>query len=213
MKFHAVFALSFSTILWSVDGSLRGLGKEDEKKKDSVCKDLSGALFGLCNAYCVAMECHDGPKNSNACEKVLANYERKRGPDDPPMPCLAPEIECPCWTPEELYSYPTPSADSFCARDINQCNSGYGGYGNYNWDGVRGEDPRFTAETVECGTGIAEIRRPSCFLYLEGVTEVRADAISAEEFAVCEQQINEYIDFLGLNCVTSDDCGGLTCPP
>jgi hypothetical protein len=59
--------------------------------QESLCESagLSGAAFGLCNAFCEAMDCDsDRPRASaRACERVLANYERKTGPGSLP-PCL-----------------------------------------------------------------------------------------------------------------------------
>ena len=42
--------------------------------EESVCDGLSGAAFGLCNAYCEAMDCDSEAPNANetACLKVLA---------------------------------------------------------------------------------------------------------------------------------------------
>jgi hypothetical protein len=43
---------------------------------EPVCDDLSGALYGLCVAYCEAMDCHLGDQfaSDEACERVLTNY-------------------------------------------------------------------------------------------------------------------------------------------
>jgi hypothetical protein len=60
--------------------------------EDSVCDELIGAtpsLRGLCVAYC----------DAGGSEQVLAAYERRRGPGDPPMPCT---VACP---PTELTFY------------------------------------------------------------------------------------------------------------
>jgi hypothetical protein len=52
---------------------------------ETDCDGLSGALFGLCNAYCEAMDCDTGSNASDrACERVLANYHRHSGGEDPP---------------------------------------------------------------------------------------------------------------------------------
>ena len=65
---------------------------------ETVCDtaELDGAAWGLCNAYCEAMDCDsDDPKASNrACERVLGNWERHT--DGMIIPCE--EIECPCWS-------------------------------------------------------------------------------------------------------------------
>jgi hypothetical protein len=60
--------------------------------QETVCDAETGAGFGLCNAYCEAMDC-DSPNHhasDNACEHVKRNFERKTGR---PLPC---EATCPC---------------------------------------------------------------------------------------------------------------------
>jgi hypothetical protein len=59
---------------------------------ETVCDGLSGAAFGLCNAYCEAMDC-DSPNHhasDEACARVKENYEKHTGE---PLPC---EVACPC---------------------------------------------------------------------------------------------------------------------
>ena len=81
---------------------------------ESVCDGLqepgiTGGLFGLCNAFCEAKDCDEYPagEEPRSCQRILANYERKRdranNPMDPEMPCLEePSASCPCWTPDEF---------------------------------------------------------------------------------------------------------------
>jgi len=59
---------------------------------ETVCDNQIGAAFGLCNAYCEAMDCHlDNPQASlAACPKVLDRYVRITGASPP---C---ENACPC---------------------------------------------------------------------------------------------------------------------
>lgn len=52
--------------------------------EEAVCDGLSGALFGLCNAYCEALDCDTGLSNPTACAKVLANYQQRSGGANPP---------------------------------------------------------------------------------------------------------------------------------
>ena len=63
--------------------------------EETVCDDLDGAEFGLCNAYCEAMDCDlaydEDPEtephaSDRACEQVLANFQKHSGGEDPP--CL-----------------------------------------------------------------------------------------------------------------------------
>ncbi len=60
--------------------------------EETVCDSQSGAAYGLCTAYCEAMDC-DSPfaeASPTACSRVRASYERITGQ---PLPC---EATCPC---------------------------------------------------------------------------------------------------------------------
>lgn len=63
--------------------------------QDDACSTagLSGASWGLCNAYCEAMDCDgDAPKASpKACEKVLRNFQKKTHGSDPP--CMVADAD------------------------------------------------------------------------------------------------------------------------
>jgi hypothetical protein len=54
--------------------------------EEQVCDDLNGALYGLCVAYCEAMDCHLGDQfaSDRACERVLTNYMTHSDGDMPP---------------------------------------------------------------------------------------------------------------------------------
>jgi hypothetical protein len=58
--------------------------------EENVCDGQTGAAFGLCNAYCEAMDCDSGsPEASDrACARVGEHFERLTGG---PPPC-----GCPC---------------------------------------------------------------------------------------------------------------------
>ena len=62
--------------------------------EEIVCDGLSGPSFGLCNAYCEAMDCDsDFPAASqSACDKVAGNFAKHS--DGAPLPCE--KVECPC---------------------------------------------------------------------------------------------------------------------
>lgn len=55
--------------------------------EEDVCDALEGAAYGLCSAYCEAMDCdsEEAQASDEACERVLDNYQTKT---DVPMPCL-----------------------------------------------------------------------------------------------------------------------------
>jgi len=79
------------------------VGKTPDGKPPSVetvCDGQTGAAFGLCNAYCEAMDC-DSPNHDasdTACAQVKKNYEKKTGH---PLPC---EIVCPCGNQFPLFA-------------------------------------------------------------------------------------------------------------
>lgn len=59
---------------------------------ETVCDGQTGAAFGLCNAYCEAMDC-DSPAphaSATACAKVGSHFQRITGS---PVPC---DSSCPC---------------------------------------------------------------------------------------------------------------------
>lgn len=60
--------------------------------EETVCDGEVGAAFGLCNAYCEAMDCDSADHHASdaACSRVKSNFERKTGR---PLPC---EVVCPC---------------------------------------------------------------------------------------------------------------------
>lgn len=62
---------------------------------DSVCDGEQGAAYGLCNAFCDAMDCDsDDPQASEtACNKVKSKFQQVTG-NEPP--CLTPAVTCPC---------------------------------------------------------------------------------------------------------------------
>ena len=114
---------------------------EETPANEGVCDVLIGGtpgLYGLCVAYCEAMDCHldgDGlPQCKNANATILKNYDRKKQPGDPDMPCLLPD--CPCFTQEELENLPPPAgvdcwledpgtSDDFWGKALGFCG---------NWD-------------------------------------------------------------------------------
>lgn len=60
---------------------------------ETVCEEaeLGGALKGLCNAYCEAMDCDADPNaNINACESVHGKFLKKSGGIE--LPCVVPPV-------------------------------------------------------------------------------------------------------------------------
>ncbi len=63
--------------------------------EETVCDGETGAAYGLCNAFCEAMDCEtDDPQASAiACGKVKGKYQQITGHEPP---CLAQPLSCPC---------------------------------------------------------------------------------------------------------------------
>jgi hypothetical protein len=60
--------------------------------EETVCDAQTGAAYGLCTAYCEAMDC-DSPSphaSATACSRVQQNFLRITGQ---PLPC---DVPCPC---------------------------------------------------------------------------------------------------------------------
>jgi hypothetical protein len=64
--------------------------------EETVCDDanLTGALWGLCNAYCEAMDCDIDSHHASqtACDRVLENFLKKSGGVAPPC-YLDPDLD------------------------------------------------------------------------------------------------------------------------
>jgi hypothetical protein len=71
--------------------------------EETVCDAETGAAYGLCNAYCEAMDCDsDEPSASaTACGKVRGKFQNITGRD---VPCEAPA--CPCTSLPEFNEFP-----------------------------------------------------------------------------------------------------------
>lgn len=54
-----------------------------------ACDGLSGNAYGLCNAYCEAMDCDDPEHNASAkaCDRVFMNFVDETGTAPPCNPC------------------------------------------------------------------------------------------------------------------------------
>ncbi len=65
-----VIGAALGAVLFSPPGAYAGVD-------DNPCDGLTGAAFGLCNAYCNAQDCPANP--SPSCEVLRRNFERQTG--------------------------------------------------------------------------------------------------------------------------------------
>ncbi len=90
--------ITCTVALWSLVAVLFGVSSSSFAQTD--CEDEIGAAYGLCNAYCVAMDCTGNPQASAlACSKVQQKFEDATG-ELPP--CVAALPACPCFTSDEI---------------------------------------------------------------------------------------------------------------
>jgi len=122
--FSLVFSVGFAASATTPDG--------ETPAEETVCGDLVGAAFGLCNAYCEAMDCDsDEPQASvKTCEKVLDNFEKQTdGMVDMPcelepicgetqLICGAHEVTSPDGDPCCTLTCPDPTNCSDCFTDL-----------------------------------------------------------------------------------------------
>ena len=66
--------------------------------EETVCNGETGAAYGLCNAYCEAMDCESNNPSASetACSKVQTKFLQITGRD---LPCEVPQVTCPCNDP------------------------------------------------------------------------------------------------------------------
>jgi hypothetical protein len=88
-----LLSIAFGCLLLAVAGAAAAKTPDGQTpSQETVCDHETGAAFGLCNAYCEAMDC-DSPNHRasvGACNSVRRNFERKTGR---PLPCA---VQCPC---------------------------------------------------------------------------------------------------------------------
>ncbi|HEX5717893.1 MAG TPA: hypothetical protein VF179_17170 [Thermoanaerobaculia bacterium] len=102
MRTHLALAFALFLICIGTGAALAQTPDGLPPALETICDMEQGAAYGLCNAYCEAMDCelaNDGdpgtePKASaTACSKVRDKYQQTTGRD---LPC---EVTCPCNAP------------------------------------------------------------------------------------------------------------------
>src|SRR5690349_2354374 len=102
MKAHLTLTLAL-LLLCTGAGAALAQGTPDwiTPSEETICDSETGAAFGLCNAYCEAMDC-DSPNaqaSATACSKVKSKFTNVTGRDFLPCescPLPPPGTTCPC---------------------------------------------------------------------------------------------------------------------
>lgn len=92
MKFRTVPTVSLAAAVLALALSLApGAAWSGPKPEPNPCIGLTGMEYGLCNAYCRALDCPAGHPG-NACSSLLRNWRRMTG--QPMFPC--DQVCCQC---------------------------------------------------------------------------------------------------------------------
>lgn len=88
----SLWILAFSIVLIGTSSASAKTPDGKTPSEETVCDNETGAAYGLCNAYCEAMDCTDPNQRASdqGCESVKRNFEKKTGR---PLPCA---VTCPC---------------------------------------------------------------------------------------------------------------------
>jgi hypothetical protein len=88
----SLWSVAFAFLLFGAVGVFAKTPDGKPPSQETVCDNEKGGAYGLCNAYCEAMDCDDPNQHASdkGCESVRRNFEKKTGR---PMPC---EATCPC---------------------------------------------------------------------------------------------------------------------
>ena len=141
---------------------------------ETVCDMETGAAYGLCNAYCEAMDCEsaNAQASATACSKVRAKFENITGHD---VPCAA---SCPCTT--------IPQFNAVLAN-VNNCVD-LGSVVLVSPGGFELPVPPFFLESAGSSVGITD---PVCgYVNLETATSIVLP-ITQEQAAVCVQILRD----------------------
>jgi hypothetical protein len=117
----AQLILTLALLLTSTGAVLAQTPDGQTPAEETVCDHESGAAFGLCNAYCEAMDCDSAnpQASATACGKVKAKFTNITGRTS--LPCEVPPVICPCNDP----AVNQPFADTVAGlRDILSCKEG-----------------------------------------------------------------------------------------
>jgi hypothetical protein len=173
MKVH--LTLAFALLLVCTGAALAQTPDGEPPSSETICDSETGAAYGLCNAYCEAMDCEsDTPSASEtACSKVRSKFQNITGRD---LPCEQVAVTCPCT------SIPQFAAD---LAGLTYCLIGPG-FTRF------AQNLNFGASDIySIGCGISGFLLPSIFL---PATEAEA--------ASCNQLVVDAAASLGVTCET-----------
>lgn len=160
--------------------------------EESVCDVLDGAAWGLCNAYCEAMDCDSADPNASrvACDKVKGKFA-SLGQGN--LPCEP--VVCPCGTAADFIGLFT----SLPAGTVFYCET----TGWYTPKVSVGALPyattRFSA--LHDYPYVGDVR---CSAFdAVGAPIVEIDTLTEEEYEACVVEVESVANQLGVSCGSS----------
>lgn len=179
----------------------------DPLKADGVTK----GLYGLCVAFCEAQDYADINVPTTEAEfdsletyapsgRILANYNKKKEPLDPPMPCIVVQPPCPCFTAEELAAIDG-VVDSV-AVDVFRCKSEVSRNTAFTqeWDS---NSPNTTTRHIAVTNSTSPTTGQCQYLDFQSIPVVRrqlsveAGTLTGEDVVLCREMISEHCALSG----------------
>jgi hypothetical protein len=155
--------------------------------EETVCDNETGAAYGLCNAYCEAMDCSSAnpSASANACSRVRGKFTQITGRD---LPCEAPPLDCPCAEMEGAF------ADVLAGvLSVSSCSRSFADLEGIFFrvpGGIGGSGPTvFSYSRLNEGSTCGLVGVSGDFL-----------PISAEQDQACRQLLEQYVTSHGLTC-------------
>jgi hypothetical protein len=143
-----------------------------------ACDGETGAAYGLCNAYCEAMDCDsdNAQASETACAKVKDKFANITGRTS--LPCEAPPVTCPCNDP----AVNQPFADTVAGqREILSC--------------LIGAQDGSTLSLILSPTGDASVANGRCSAF-GGQTQ----PLTPEQYQLCFQLLQQAAANQGVTC-------------
>ena len=158
---------------------------------EHICDGESGAAYGLCNAYCQAMDCDsDAPSASaNACQKVADKFTQFTGR---PVPCSE---SCPMYQND---NFPTFNELVSNPGSITSC--------TYGWNGVPvslvacSDDQNLVCNPLLGGSSPNWGAVWQSGNTLTGADDISSTFLDADEFDSCKGLLEDAIALSGVVC-------------
>ena len=177
--------LSGSVMSAQGDGTPDGAPPANEGVCD-VLMDHTPGLYGLCVAYCEAIDADLSAESDPPNSRILDNYRKRMGAGDPDMPCV--QDPCPCWSLAEITSI-----DGISEADGSQIGASCSNSESvFESDGSSDPVQNFQGAQVAFGQNCIYALR------IDGVPILgRQQRVTPEEHAVCLAQIVTQCESLG----------------